>query len=104
MTVHEIERVSVATLGRVIGVVGAAMAIIFGIPFLLLGAFFSDGGITTYLLAIVFGASVGYVAGAATGLVYNAFAGTVGGLVIELSDPLSDAREPSGGSSGDGSA
>ena len=90
MTTYEIEQVSVATLGRVVGVVGGALALIFGIPLLLFGSFYSGGGITVYLLSIVFGASVGYVTGAATGLVYNAFARTVGGLVIELSEPLSD--------------
>ena len=88
MTTYEIERVDVATLGRVVGIVGTAMAVIFGIPFLLFGTALLAGGPTTYALGIVFGASVGYVTGVATGLVYNAFAGTVGGLLIQLSEPI----------------
>lgn len=98
MDTYSLARVDVASVAKILGVVGLLWGLIVGVMWTATGLVGGPSpGLTALAAATVGGTLYGVIAGAVTALIYNAAAGLVGGIEFELSaiPTAASADEPS---------
>lgn len=86
MTEYTVESLGVLSLAKTLGVIGLLWGIILVLSWILLGGPLGGRpGLPELLIAVVGSALYGVIGGALTAVIYNAAAGLVGGIELELS-------------------
>jgi hypothetical protein len=84
-TETEIKRFDIASVAKMVGVLGGVQGILVGIPFFFLGSLLGGGRGISFLLFIVLGGFIfGAISGAITAGIYNLLSGMVGGVRVHL--------------------
>lgn len=89
MEVRTLDEIDVASLAKVVGVIGFLWGLVLSIAWLVVGALGGPfPGAPELLIATVGSLVAGIVVGGVTAVLYNAAAGLTGGLELELSDAM----------------
>lgn len=87
MREHEVERINVLSLARVVGVIGLLCGIILEITWLVTGMLGGPfPGMSELLISIIGCLLSGFIVGGITAILYNASASLIGGLKIESNE------------------
>lgn len=82
---QELKRIGIASLAKFQAVIMAIYALVFGLPWLLIGSAADAGfGFAVYLAMVIGGLVFGAIGGAITAGVYNLIAGSVGGVEVKI--------------------
>ena len=86
MTEYTVDTIGVISLAKILGVIGLLWGIILAISWIVLGGPMGGRpGLPELLIAIIGGVLYGVIGEAITAVIYNAAAGLVGGIELELS-------------------
>jgi hypothetical protein len=86
MTEYSVDSIDVVSLAKILGVIGLLWGIILAMGWIAPGGPMGGRpGLPELLIAIIGGALYGVIGGAITAVIYNAAAGLVGGIELEVS-------------------
>jgi len=86
MTEYTVDSIGVVSLAKILGVIGLIWGLILAIGWIALGGPMGGRpGLPELIIAIIGGALYGGVGGALTAVIYNAAAGLVGGIELQVS-------------------
>ncbi|NHN49234.1 hypothetical protein G9464_16775 [Halostella sp. JP-L12] len=86
MTAYIVDSIGVVSLAKILGVIGLLWGIILALSWIVIGGPMGGRpGLPDLLIATIGGALYGVIGGAITALIYNAAAGLMGGIELELS-------------------
>jgi hypothetical protein len=91
---YEVKRIGVISVAKITTVISFVFAAIFGLPLLALEAVIPGSGVGSYFSMLLFGAIFGFLNGCIGPLLYNALAGLVGGIELDIDINQGDPSSP----------